>query len=172
MYKRGAAGIGWRLTLDEETLPKLSAYAVATIGYSAALDDAEILFRDLREEDLRKHIMPREVKHPWCDPVERQAQIGFLDIWQALWIRQQIFSHSYFKEVGLSYDQRDEDQYLFPDWYSQEDVDLRNVERAVRMSNVTSFDMDGTTRGRVREFESSGAHHTLFYSFYLKKNVI
>lgn len=61
---------------------------------------------------------------------------------------------------------------MFPDWYPQEDVNQRNVERAVRISNVTSFDMDRTNRSWVREFEESGAHHALFYSLYLKKNLI
>ncbi len=38
----GGAGLRWSLTLDEETSPKLSAYAVAAIGYSpVTLNDAE-----------------------------------------------------------------------------------------------------------------------------------
>ena len=92
---------------------------------------------DLREEDLRTHVIPREVEYARFDPIEHQAQIGFLDIRQASRVmsynllyhffcihsshqaRQEIFSHSYFEEVGLSFDQRNEHQYLFPDWYPQ-----------------------------------------------------
>ncbi|KAK0494560.1 hypothetical protein EDD18DRAFT_1355295 [Armillaria luteobubalina] len=151
----GGASLGWSLTLDEETSPKLSAYVVAAIGYSRLSHWITLknLPRDLREEDL-KHIIPRQVEY------------------SPLRVRQQIFSHSYFEGVGLSFDQRDGDEYLFPDWYPQEDVNQRNVERALRISNVTSFDMDRTVRSWVREFEDSGAHHTLFYSLYPKKNLI
>ncbi|KAK0220589.1 hypothetical protein IW262DRAFT_1036751 [Armillaria fumosa] len=170
----GGASLGWSLTLDEETSPKLSAYVVAAIGYSrlSRWITLKNLPRDLREEDLRTHIIPRQVQYSRFDPIERQAQIGFLDIWQALRVRQQIFSHSYFEGVGLSFDQRDEDEYLFLDWYPREDVNQRNVERVIRISNVTSFDMDRTVRSWVHEFEDSGAHHTLFYSLYPKKNLI
>ncbi|PBK90952.1 hypothetical protein ARMGADRAFT_284131 [Armillaria gallica] len=86
--------------------------------------------------------------HLYCNPSLRKA-------------RQQIFSHSYFKEVGLSFDQRDEKECLFPDWYPQEDVNQRTMEHAVRISNVTKLDIDRTIRSLVREFEESGAHHTL-----------
>ncbi|KAK0435244.1 hypothetical protein EV421DRAFT_1908722 [Armillaria borealis] len=144
----GSTALGWPLTLDEETSPKLSAYAVAAIGYSrlSRWMAPRNLPSDLREEDLRTYIIPREVEYSRFDPIERQAQIGFLDLRQALRVGQEIFSHSYFEEVGLSFDQRDENQYLFPDWYPQEDANQRNVERAVRISNVTSFDMDRTIR--------------------------
>ncbi|SJK99096.1 uncharacterized protein ARMOST_02382 [Armillaria ostoyae] len=93
-----------------KTSPKLSAYAAAAIGYSRLSRWMTLrnLPHDLREEDLRTYIIPREVEYSLFDPIERQAQIGFLDLRQALRVRQEIFSHSYFEEVGLSFDQRDE----------------------------------------------------------------
>ncbi|KAK0203337.1 hypothetical protein DFS33DRAFT_1330210 [Desarmillaria ectypa] len=72
-------------------------------------------------------------------------------------------------EVVLSFEQRNEDEYLLPDWYPEEDVNQRNVKRAVRMSNVTSFDVARTIRSWIRDFEESGPHHVLFYSLYPKK---
>ncbi len=68
-------------------------------------------------KDLRMHIIPWEIEYSWFDPIEWQAQIGFLNIWQPLRVtsyillyhffcinslylaHQQIFSHSSSKKL-------------------------------------------------------------------------
>ncbi|KAK0237469.1 hypothetical protein EDD85DRAFT_951655 [Armillaria nabsnona] len=153
----GGAGLGWSLTLNEETSPTLSAYTVAATGYSRLSRWITLrnLSHDLREEDLRTHLIPKEVVYSRLDPIEHQAQIGFLDLRQALRARPEIF-----KPILVS--------RLVPPGGRQPE------ERgaAVRISNVTSLDMDHTIRSCVREFEESAAHHALFYSLYPKKNLI
>ncbi|KAK0435259.1 hypothetical protein EV421DRAFT_2039195 [Armillaria borealis] len=136
------------------------------------LDVAENLPRDLREEDLRKHIVPQEVEYARLDPIERQAHIGFLDIWQALRTRQNIFNYPYFREIGLTFEQRDKNEYLLTDWYPGEDIDQRDVKRAVLISNVANIDIARPIRGWIRDLELSGPHHVLFNSFYPKEKLI
>ncbi len=152
----GGAGLGWSSTLDEEPSPKLNAYAVAAIvGYShlSRWMTLKFLPRDLCEEDLRKHIVPREVEYAQFDPIE---QIGFLDIWQALRVmlydslyhffrvqsfrqaRRKFFNHPYSREIGPTFE-RDKDEYLLPDWYPEEDIDQRNVKRAILISNMSQI---------------------------------
>ncbi|KAK0444595.1 uncharacterized protein EV420DRAFT_1648699 [Desarmillaria tabescens] len=159
----GSSNLGWSFTLDEKLSPKLNAYAVAAIGYSQLSRWMTLtnLPQDLREEDFIARLIPRAVEFARFDPMQQQAQIGFLNIWQALQVI----------EVVLSFDQRDEG-YLLPDWYPEEDVNQRNVNRAVRISNVTSSDTAHTIRSWIRDFEESGLHHVLFYSRYPKKNLI
>lgn len=103
------------------------------------------------------------------DPIERQAHIGFLDIWQALRTRQNIFNYPYFREIGLTFEQRDKNEYLLTDWYPGEDIDQRDVKRAVLISNVANIDIARPIRGWIRDLELSGPHHVLFNSFYPKE---
>ncbi|PBK60690.1 hypothetical protein ARMSODRAFT_1090142 [Armillaria solidipes] len=170
----GGTDLGWSLVLDEEPSPKLNAYAVAAIGYShlSRWMSLKNLPRDLREEDLRKHIVPQEAEYARFDPMEQQAHIGFLDIWQALRTRQNIFNYPYFREIGLTFEQRDKDEYLLPDWYPEEDIDQRNVKRAVLISNVANIDIARPIRGWIRDLKLSGPHHVLFNSFYPKEKLI
>ncbi|KAK0220603.1 hypothetical protein IW262DRAFT_1297654 [Armillaria fumosa] len=65
VWSRSGAGLGWSLMSDKEPLPKLNAYAIAAaIGYShlSRWMTLKFLSRDLREENIRKHIFPRLVK--------------------------------------------------------------------------------------------------------------